>query len=104
METDAAGANPQRGYHLLEDNRLAAAETAPELPREISAADLPPLQGPRAKVKVEPCSTRVSYMKARKPGEMIFQADCNCRIRRNSSAISRSQQCELAKKQPPGAV
>ena len=55
METDAAPANPQRGYHLLRDNRLAAAETAPELLREISAADSPPLQGPRAKVKVEPC-------------------------------------------------
>ena len=31
METDAASANPQRGYRLLQDTCLAAAETAPEL-------------------------------------------------------------------------
>ena len=34
---------------------MAAAETAPEQRRETSAAGLPPLPGPRAKVKVEPC-------------------------------------------------
>ena len=55
METDAARANPQRGYHLLKDIRLAAAETAPEPPGEISPAASPPLTGARAKVKVEPC-------------------------------------------------
>ena len=38
METDAASANPQRVCHLLQGKRLAAAETAPELQREISAA------------------------------------------------------------------
>ena len=40
---------------MLKDTCLAAAETAPEPQGETSPADLPPLQGPRAKVKVEPC-------------------------------------------------
>ena len=55
METDAAPANPQRGRQSLRGVRLAAAETAPEQRRETRAAGLPPLPGPRAKVKVEPC-------------------------------------------------
>ena len=55
METDAAPANPQRGYRLLKDIRLAAAQTAPEPPGETSPAGSPPLPGVRAKVKVEPC-------------------------------------------------
>ena len=68
METDAASADPQRGHYLLQDDRSAAAETAPELPRETSAADLPPLQGPRAKVKVEPCLLKLGTLGKTIPG------------------------------------
>ena len=68
METDAASADPQRGQHLLQADRSAAAETAPELPREISAADLPPLTGPRAKVKVEPCLLKLGTLGKTIPG------------------------------------
>ena len=55
METNTASAIPQRGYHPLQDIRLAAAETAPEPPGEISPAASFPLQNAKAKVKVEPC-------------------------------------------------
>ena len=61
METEAASAIPQRGYHPLKDTRLAAAETAPEPPGESSPADSSPLTDAKAKVKVEPCSASKLY-------------------------------------------
>jgi len=45
METDAASANLQRGPRLLQAVRLAAAETAPELPRRHKRRRFAPVTG-----------------------------------------------------------
>jgi len=46
MENKAASAIPQRGYHLLQDIRLAAAETAPELQGRHKPRRFAPVKGP----------------------------------------------------------